>query len=69
MTEIRNSQIENIKISEGVYVVDVERFLEICEIRSKDGVPSVLSDGCKIRKELYEKAINGKERGTIIKGS
>ena len=68
MTEIRNSQIENIKISEGVYVVDVERFLEICEIRSKDGVPSVLSEGCKIRKELYEKVINGKERGTIIKG-
>lgn len=68
MTEIRNSQIENIKISEGVYVVDVERFLEICEIRSKDGVPSILSEGCKIRKELYEKVINGKERGTIIKG-
>ena len=58
MTEIRNSQIENIKISEGVYVVDVERFLEICEIRSKDGVPCVLSEGVKIRKELYEKAIN-----------
>ena len=60
MTEIRNSQIENIKISEGVYVVDVERFLEICEIRSKDGVPSILSEGCKIRKELYEIAINEK---------
>ena len=58
MTEICNSRIENIKISEGVYVVDVERFLEICEIRSKDGVPSVLSEGCKIRKELYEQAIN-----------
>ena len=68
MTEIRNSQIENIKISEGVYVVDVERFLEICEIRSKDGVPSVLSEGCKERLELYKQAINGKERGTIIKG-
>ena len=60
MTEIRNSQIENIKISEGVYVVDVERFLEICEIRSKDGVPSILSEGCKIRLELYKKAINEK---------
>lgn len=58
MTEIRNSQIENIKISEGVYVVDAERFLELCEERSKDGVPSVLSEGVKIRKELYEKAIN-----------
>ena len=58
MTEICNSQIENIKISEGVYVVDAERFLEICEIRSKDGVPCVLSEGVKIRKELYEKAIN-----------
>ena len=68
MAEICNSRIENIKISEGVYVVDVERFLEICEIRSKDGVPSVLSEGVKIRKYLYEKAINGKERGTIIKG-
>ena len=68
MTEIRNSQIENIKISEGVYVVDAERFLEICEIRSKDGVPSVLSEGCKERLELYKQAINGKERGTIIKG-
>ena len=56
MTEIRNSQIENIKISEGVYVVDVERFLEICEIRSKDGVPSVLSEGCKERLKLYERA-------------
>jgi hypothetical protein len=58
MTEIHNSRIENIKISEGVYVVDAERFLELCEERSKDGVPSVLSEGCKIRKELYEKAIN-----------
>ena len=56
MTEIRNSQIENIKISEGVYVVDAERFLEICGIRSKDGVPSVLSEGVKIRLELYERA-------------
>ena len=45
MTEIRNSQIENIKISEGVYVVDAERFLEICEIHTKDGVHSVLSEG------------------------
>ena len=61
MTEIRNSQIENINISEGVYVVDVERFLEICEIRSKDGVPSVLSEGVIERMELYEKAINGKD--------
>ena len=49
-----------IKISECVYVVDAERFLEICEIRSKDGVHSVLSEGCKIRLELYEKAINEK---------
>ena len=68
MTEIHNSRIENIKISEGVYVVDAERFLEICEIRSEDGVPSVLSEGCKERLELYKQAINGKERGTIIKG-
>ena len=60
MTEIRNSQIENIKISEGVYVVDVERFLEICEIRSKDGVPCVLSEMCKVRLELYKIAINEK---------
>ena len=56
MTEICNSRIEKIKILEGVYVVDAERFLEICEIRSKDGVPSVLSEGVKIRKELYERA-------------
>ena len=55
---------EPIKISEGVYVVDAERFLEICEIRSKDGVHSVLSDGCKIILELYEKAING-EKHTV----
>ena len=47
---------EPIKISEGVYVVDAERFLEICEIRSKDGVPSILSEGCKSRLELYERA-------------
>jgi len=39
MTEIRNSQIENIKISEGVYVVDSNKFLELCEVRTKDGVP------------------------------
>ena len=68
MTEIRNSRIENIKISEGVYVVDSKKFLDICEERTKDGVPSVLSEGVKIRKELYERAISGKERGTIIKG-
>ena len=68
MTEICNSRIEKIKISEGVYVVDSKKFLELCEERSKDGVPSVLSEGVKIRKELYERAINGKERGTIIKG-
>ncbi len=68
MTEIRNSQIENIKISEGVYVVDSKKFLDICEERSKAGVPSVLSEGVKIRLELYKQAINGKERGTIIKG-
>lgn len=55
MTEIHNSRIE---ISQGVYVVDSKKFLELCEERSKDGVPSVLSEGCKIRKELYEKAIN-----------
>jgi len=57
MTEIHNSRIE---ISQGVYVVDAERFLEICEIRSKDGVPCVLSEMCKVRLELYEKAINEK---------
>ena len=56
MTEIRNSQIENIKILEGVYVVDSKKFLDICEERTKDGVPSVLSEGVKIRKELYERA-------------
>ena len=55
---------EPIKISEGVYVVDSVKFLELCEIRSKDGVPSVLSEGVKIRKELYEKAING-EKHTV----
>ena len=60
MTEIHNSRIEKIKISEGVYVVDAERFLEICEIRSKDGVPCVLSEMCKVRLELYKKAINEK---------
>ncbi len=60
MTEIRNSQIENIKISEGVYVVDAERFLEICEERTKDGVPSILSEMCKVRLELYKIAINEK---------
>ena len=58
MTEIHNSRIE---ISQGVYVVDSKKFLELCEERSKDGVHSVLSEGCKIRKELYEKAINGKK--------
>ena len=47
-----------IKISEGVYVVDAERFLEICEIRSKDGVPSVLSEGCKERLIRYNTIIN-----------
>ena len=56
MTEICNSQIENIKILEGVYVVDSKKFLDICEERTKDGVPSVLSEGVKIRKELYERA-------------
>ena len=61
MTEIHNSRIE---ISQGVYVVDVERFLEICKIRSKDGVPSVLSEGVKIRLELYKQAING-EKHTV----
>jgi hypothetical protein len=60
MTEIRNSQIENIKISEGVYVVDSKKFLDICEERTKDGVPSILSEGCKIRLELYKIAINEK---------
>ena len=60
MTEICNSRIESIKISEGVYVVDAERFLEICEIRSKDGVHSVLSEGVKERLKLYKQAINEK---------
>ena len=53
MTEIHNSRIE---ISQGVYVVDSKKFLELCEERSKDGVPSVLSEGVKIRLELYERA-------------
>jgi hypothetical protein len=53
MTEIHNSRIE---ISQGVYVVDSKKFLDICEERTKDGVPCVLSDGCKIRLELYERA-------------
>ena len=65
MTEIHNSRIE---ISQGVYVVDSKKFLELCDERSKDGVPSILSEGCKERLELYKQAINGKERGTIIKG-
>ena len=56
MTEICNSRIEKIKISEGVYVVDSKKFLDICEERTKDGVPSVLSEGVKIRLELYERA-------------
>lgn len=60
MTEIHNSRIEKIKISEGVYVVDAERFLEICEERTKDGVPCVLSEMCKVRLELYKIAINKK---------
>ena len=51
---------EPIKISEGVYVVDAERFLEICEERTKDGVPCVLSEMCKVRLELYKIAINEK---------
>ena len=51
---------EPIKISEGVYVVDAERFLDVCEERTKDGVPSILSEGCKIRLELYKIAINEK---------
>lgn len=49
---------EQIKISEGVYVVDSKKFLDICEERTKDGVPCVLSDGCKSRLELYKIAIN-----------
>ena len=60
MTEIHNSRIEKIKISEGVYVVDSKKFLDICEERTKDGVPCVLSEMCKVRLELYEKAINEK---------
>ena len=53
MTEIHNSRIE---ISQGVYVVDSKKFLDICEERTKDGVPCVLSEGCKSRLELYERA-------------
>ena len=49
-----------IKISECVYVVDAERFLEICEIHTKDGVVSVLSEGVKERLKLYKQAINEK---------
>ena len=60
MTEIHNSRIEKIKISEGVYVVDSKKFLEVCEERTKDGVPCVLSEMCKVRLELYKIAINEK---------
>jgi uncharacterized protein YegP (UPF0339 family) len=62
----RNSQFanreddRNDKISQGVYVVDAEKFLEICEERTKDGVPCVLSEMCKVRLELYKIAINEK---------
>jgi hypothetical protein len=52
--------IETIEISQGVYVVDVEKFLEVCAERTKDGVPCVLSEMCKVRLELYKIAINEK---------
>ena len=52
---------EPIKISEGVYVVDSKKFLDICEERTKDGVHSVLSEGVKERLKLYKQAI--KEKG------
>ncbi len=56
--KIRNSQIENLEISQGVYVTDVEKFTTVYEAR-KDAVP-VLSSGVKERMELYKfkKVIN-----------
>lgn len=56
MTEIRNSQIENIKISDGIYVINKSKFLEVYEAR-KDAV-NVLSEGVSERMELYKIAIN-----------
>ncbi len=66
MTEIRNSQIENIKISEGVYVVSEEKFYEVFNARRES--VSILRYGVVEREELLRKAKDGKERGTIIKG-
>ena len=56
MTEIRNSQIENIKISPGVYVVDAVKFLEVSELRLQ--LNSELNKACAERIELYKIAIN-----------
>lgn len=56
--KIRNSQIENLEISKGIYVTDVEKFTTVYEAR-KDAVP-ILSNGVKERMELYKlkKVIN-----------
>lgn len=54
--KIRNSQIENLEISQGVYVTDVEKFKTVYEAR-KDAV-SVLSNGVKERMELYKLKIS-----------
>jgi hypothetical protein len=45
-----------IKISEGVFIVDVAKFLDVYNTRCES--ISVLSEGCKIRHEQYLKAIN-----------
>jgi len=45
-----------IEISKGVFVVDVQKFLDIYEARCSS--VSVLSDGVKIRYKQYLKAIN-----------
>ena len=45
-----------IKISEGVFIVDLKKFTDIYNARLN--AVSVLSEGCKIRHEQYLKAIN-----------
>lgn len=44
-----------IEISKGVYVIDVEKFIEVYEARCE--LHSVLSRGVIERMELYKKAI------------
>lgn len=51
MTEIRNSQITNLEISKGVFVIDAKKFTEIYEARCES--VSVLSSGVKTRMELF----------------